>query len=297
VNAGTPTLTRATTGAAGYALRDVVRLTGLEAAQILGFVRSGSVVPRRGPRNEYRFSFQDLIVLRSAQGLLERLSPRKLHRAMRRLREQLPHGRPLATLRIGCVGEELVVREGPVAWNPESGQAMLDLDVGALASEVAPLARQSAEEAFGSGSDLGAEDWYDLGCELEPCDADRARAAYRRVLELDPHHADGRLNLGRLLHEAGQLGEAEVCYRKVLELRPDDATAAFNLGVVLQDLGRFAEAVSAYEGVLADDPDYADAHYNLARLHERLGHGHSALRHLQAYRRLHSASGDDRHSR
>jgi tetratricopeptide (TPR) repeat protein len=277
---------RPPTYAAGYAVRDVARLTGLGIPQISGFVRAGTVAPRRGPRREYRFSFQDLVVLRTAADLLEKMSSRKLHRALRRLREHLPNGRQLATVRIAWEGDELVVREGAVSWNPESGQALLDLDVARLAIEVAPLALQSAAEAFEPDRDLGAEDWYQVGCELEPHDPARAQEAYRRSLELQPGHPDAVLNLGRLFHETGRITEAEACYRRALEARPGDATAAFNLGVALQDLGRLPEAVAAYEQTLETDPGYADAHYNLSQLHERLGHGHSALRHLQAYRGL-----------
>ena len=267
-------------------MRDVARLTGLGVSQILGFVRAGSVIPRRGPRREHLFSFQDLVVLRTAHELLETMSSRKLHRALRRLREQLPRGRQLATLRIACEGDELVVREGAVAWKAESGQAILDLDVASLASQAAPLARESAARAFEAAERLSAEDWYDLGCELEPVDAARAQDAYRRALDLRPDHAEAQLNLGRLLHEAGRLAEAEAFYRRALDASPEDATAAFNLGVALQDLGRFPEAVASYEQALDSDPEYADAHFNLARLHERLGHGQTALRHLQAYRQL-----------
>lgn len=286
MSAAPPIPTRPPTYAAGYAVRDVARLTGLGVPQVLGFVRAGTVAPRRGPRREYRFSFQDLVVLRTAHDLLAKMSARKLHRALRRLREHLPRGRQLATVRIGWEGDELVVREGAVSWNPESGQALLDLDVASLATEVAPLALQSAAEAFAPDRDLGAEDWYQVGCDLEPHDPARAQEAYRRALDLQPGHADAGLNLGRLLHETGRVAAAEACYRRALEARPGDATAAFNLGVALQDLDRLPEAVAAYEQALESDPGLADAHYNLSHLHERLGHRHSALRHLQAYRGL-----------
>src|SRR5262249_40351022 len=156
----------------------------------------------------------------------------------RRLRDHLPRGRQLAAVRIGLEGDELVVREDAVSWNPESGQALLDLDVATLATEAAPLALQSAAEAFPPDRDPGAEDWYLVGCELEPHDPERAQEAYRRALAIQPDHPDAGLNLGRLLHEIGRVADAEVCYRRALEARPDDATAAFNLGVALQDLNR-----------------------------------------------------------
>jgi len=274
--------------ASGYPARDVARLLGLTIGQIAGLVRAGCVAPRRGPRREFRFSFQDLVLLRTAKDLMARMPVRRVHRALLKLKQELPAGRQLAALRLTAEGDDIVVRDGAVAWNPESGQAVLDLDVSTLATAVAPLARQAAEEARRS-QDMDAEDWFRLGCDLEPCDGDQALEAYRHAIERAPDHSDAHLNLGRLLHEAGRVEEAETHYRRALEARPDDATAAFNLGVALEDLRRPHAAAAAYEQALTSEADYADAHFNLGRLWERLGEPHRALRHLQAYRRLSGA--------
>jgi tetratricopeptide (TPR) repeat protein len=272
--------------AAGYAAREVARLVGLTVPQILTYVRSGCVRPRRGPRREYRFSFQDLVVLRTACDLTAAMPARRVHRALKKLQASLPSGRQLATVRITAEGDEIVVRDGAVAWVPDSGQAVLDLDVASLANEVAPLARQAAADALHAAEPVSGDDWYTIGCELELCDPEQALEAYRRAIEQEPAHADAHLNLGRLLHEAGRVDEAETHYRRALAVRPGDATAAYNLGVALEDLGRGPEAERAYESALEADPANADAHFNLSRLCERLGQPQRALRHLQAYRGL-----------
>ena len=92
------------------------------------------------------------------------------------------------------------------------------------------------------------------------------------------------MNLGRLLHEDGKTGAAEVHYRIALTANPKHAAAAFNLGVALEDRGQLREAAQAYERALASDADFLDAHYNLGLLYEKLGRASAAIRHLSAYK-------------
>jgi tetratricopeptide (TPR) repeat protein len=202
------------------------------------------------------------------------------------LKEQLPSDRPLSAVRVTAQGDEVVVHEGRTAWAPESGQRLLDFDVADLAREVAPLARRRAAEARTVEGELDADDWFELACDLEPCDPGQARDAYRRALEMEPNHVAARVNLGRLLHDAGQTRAAETHYRLALAADPANAIAAFNLGVALEDLGRPDEAVEAYEQALVADASLCDAHYNLSRLFERAGRASAAFRHLKAYKQL-----------
>src|SRR5262245_43469715 len=265
----------------GYTSREVARLLGLPVGRIRGFVRSEFLSPDRGTRGELRFSFSDLVLLRAAKELIDqRIPSRRVRAALQRLKRDLPTDRPLSALSIAAEGGRIVVRDGGRRWNPESGQQLFAFDVSELAERVAPLARRRAEDAMRSTASPTAEDWYELGCELEAGDPEKARDAYRRAIELDPGYADAHTNLGRLLHEAGQVAAAGAHYRRALAARPDDVTAAFNLAVALEDEGRTEEAVSAYQRVLGEDPRFADAHYNLARLYEHLGREVAAVRHL-----------------
>jgi tetratricopeptide (TPR) repeat protein len=272
----------------------VATLLGVTTARVGYFVRAELVDPRRGPRGEYRFTFQELVLLRAAQGLLSAgVALRRVRRALAQLPAQLPRGRSLSGVRITAEGGEIVVREGGKQWNPESGQRLLDFEVATLAAAAAPLAsrlvRQAVvREAAGPDAALSADDWFQLGCELEATSPAEAAGVYRRALVLDPRHQDALLNLGRLQHEAGELREAEACYRRVLAITPHDPVAAYNLGVALEDRGRLPEAAEAYESALAADPQNADACYNLAGVCERLGRSPEAVRWLKEYRRLRS---------
>lgn len=269
-----------------YTTRDVARLLGLSEAQVRSQAR-GYLAPDRGPRNTYRFSFQDLVLLRTAKTLGDaRIPPRRIRGALRSLTRQLPAGRSLSGVRITSEGYRVVVRDEDAAWNPESGQLLLDFDVAELAAQAAPVARRLAREARCASERFTAEQWYDLGVDLEAASPDDARDAYARAIALDSRHVAARVNLGRLLQANGRPAEAVTEYRAALRMEPANPTAAFDLGTALEELGRHPEAIEAYRRAIAADEKFADAHFNLARLYEQTGKRTAALRHLKAYKLL-----------
>ncbi len=270
-----------------YTVKNVARMLDLSVERVRSYAREGLLEPERGPRGEYRFSFQDLVLMRTAKGLLAAdVAPRKVRSALRRLKQQLPGGRPLTGVRISAEGDRIVVQDSGAIWNPETGQTRFNFEVADLANKVAPHARRAARAALDSDEEMSADDWFALGTDLEPAAPDQALEAYCRALDIDTDHFDTRVNLGRLLHERGRLSAAETHFRLALGLRPKDSTALFNLAICLEDLGRTPEAVQAYRNTIDADVECADAYYNLARLYEVLGDSAAALRHLQAYRRL-----------
>jgi tetratricopeptide (TPR) repeat protein len=279
--------TERTASPSGYSTRDVASLLGLSVAQVRSCVRAGFLSPGQGARGEHRFSFQDLILLRTAKGLLAaRVPHRRIHLALKNLRDQLPEGRPLTGVRISAQGHHVVVRDGREVWNPESGQALLDFEVAELARGAASLQRAERKREEEPEVPDAAEELYERAVEIEDEDPAEAMQAYRQALELNPDLADAHLNLGRLLHETTGAAAAEPCYRRALTLRPDDPTALFNLGVALQDLDRPEEAIEIYEKALELDPRLADAHFNLAGLYEKLGRLQAVIRHLTSYKKL-----------
>lgn len=270
-----------------YTSRDVADILGMTVREVQVHGRAGYLSPDRGPGNRYRFSFQDLILLRTAKGLTRaNLPPARIRSVLRKLRGELPRGRSLSEVRVGVAGDEIVVKEGGAAWSPESGQIVFDFAVADLAKSAAPFARRGVESARKADHARSADDWFELGTELEATAPNEARDAYRRALELNPAHADAHVNLGRLLQEEGATQAAVEQYRAALETDARHATAAFNLGSALEALGRRREAIAAYQKAIAADPDFADAHYNLSRLYERSGKKQAAIRHLARYKAL-----------
>ena len=80
----------------GYSAKQAANLLKVPVGRIRSYVQDGFLEPSRGDRGEYRFTFQDLILLRTAQELTTELSPRKVKRALRGLKDQLPKGRQLS---------------------------------------------------------------------------------------------------------------------------------------------------------------------------------------------------------
>jgi tetratricopeptide (TPR) repeat protein len=287
----------------GYTAQDVARMLGLPPARLRAYVRSGVLSPDRGERGELRFSFQDLLLLRTAEGLVrDRVPPRHVTSALRKLRRRLPDARPITGVQLGAEGERVVAREGAARWQVDSGQVLLDFEGRARLADAPdgplpamaelPLRRAAdgadvpAAAATSDVVPLSTEELYEVGCDLEETDPSHAEASYRQVLSRAPRHADAHINLGRLLHERGDFARAEDHYRRALNERPDDPTATFNLGVALEDQGRVDDALEAYERSVALNPQNADAHYNAARLYEKGGDYGASLRHLRAYRDL-----------
>jgi len=264
---------------------DAARILRLSEGRIRELVRSGLCRPARDGRS-YAFSFQDLVALRTAAGLLARNVPMaRVRRALEALARELPPERSLSGLRIFADGKRVAVREGGTSWEPETGQTLLDFGVDELAEQVADL-RSAGEKRDESEPKARAEAEFERGLDLEDDDPAAACSAYGKALELDPDLVDAWVNLGRLAHQSGNAHEAVRLYHHALERSPDDPVIHFNLALALEDWRGAGPAASHYERALALDPSFADAHYNLAGLCEKLGRKTDALRHYSAYRKL-----------
>jgi hypothetical protein len=272
-----------------YTFRDVERLLGLSRPVVQGFVDAGFVAPSRGERNELRFSFQDLILLKTAQGLATVKVPlRRIKQALIRLRDELPESVPLSGVRISAIGSRVVVQQGSSQWQADSGQYLLDLDVAPSADAEAPAPQTQVLPYLRplAPSDDSAEHWFARAGELEATDPKGAETAYRNAIDRKPDFLAAYVNLGCMLQSRGEAAPAERAYRAAIARLPDEPLLHFNLGTALEDLHRSAEAAQAYQAAVALDPAFADAYFNLARLCEAQGNAQEAIRHLASYRRL-----------
>lgn len=280
-----------------YNTAEVTSLLQLPRSRVYSLVRSGVITPGRSVRRNYRFSFTDLVVLRTARDLAAAgVAPASVRRSLRHLRQRLPVDQPLTSLRILANGRRVVVQDGSEQRDAETDQILLDFRAAEPAADPAPFVRRTATRAD-EDTGLTARDWYEIGSEMEGFAPDDAIEAYSQALEIDGDEADSHVNLGRLRHERGDIATAERHYRAALRTRPHDVTARYNLGVALEDLGRLPEARRAYQEVVLADPQHADAYFNLAGVLEQMGRKREAVRCLKAYRALVMVAAGDREGR
>jgi protein O-GlcNAc transferase len=145
---------------------------------------------------------------------------------------------------------------------PESSDAQYLLGLALLSQSpseaVAPL-----EAATRSKPDLIVA-WRDLGRALHDAgQPERAKAALRSGLAIDPRAADLHYYLGNVELMQLELEEAAASYGRAIEIQPDHAGVHSNLAQVLMNLGDIEGAEAAARRALALDPSLLVAHSNL----------------------------------
>jgi tetratricopeptide (TPR) repeat protein len=245
----------------GYGTREVTAMLGIGAARLRALVRSGVVGTERGALGEPRFGFRDLVLLLAAQGLFAaRIPIRRVERALARLAAQLPEPALLSRLRITAERGEIVVRDGERAWNPDSGQVVLDFEV----AEVAELAAVAAGAAVVTAARPVSGAALSFAAAVE-----RRRAA--AAAEATP------------TAEAPGSGATDTDVDTDTDTdteRDIDADGWYAVGCELEAHDPVA-AVDAYARALALAPAHADTHLNLGRLWHQTGNAVRAEHHYR----------------
>jgi tetratricopeptide (TPR) repeat protein len=265
-----------------YSAADLRRILRLNESQLRACLRAALLpAPRREAACTY--SFQHLVVLRTAKGLTEAgVSFSKVRKVLECLERQLGEETAISSLKIYASGKRVVVWDGASRWQPDSGQFLLNFET----AHILPPRSLSPRLDAGRNNREAAQRWFQRALALEEDSPEEARQAYQEAIRLHADLTDAHINLGRLHHNLGDLAQAEACYRHALQCEPNLALAHFNLGVVLEDRHKKSAAVSAYQAALKHAPDFLEAHCNLAQLYEKLGRKRDAFRHYAAANRL-----------
>lgn len=269
-----------------YTIVDVAQLFGLSVGRLRYWERSG-FVQRSGRRGRARFyTFQDLISIRTAKGLLDAgASLRAVRRGVGALRESLPRvAQPLNSLRVIADGQTVLVRDAGGAYDPTTGQQQLDFEVSQLRDDVVRVLRRAERP---NDYRMAYEAFLE-GCRFDDNEStfDRAEAAYRRAIELDPTLANALTNLANLLqrmHGPEADVEAEELYHRALRVDPEQPEAFHNLGMMLYARGDLEGALHSFRRAVASDPSFADAQFNIGATLTELGRPEQAIPHFRTY--------------
>ena len=110
---------------------------------------------------------------------------------------------------------------------------------------------------------------------------DDAANELRLALEIDPNHADARLDLASLELAAGRVEEASQIVADVLEAAPSHRRGRVLYGIVLYHADRLGEAEVVLREALVLDPDPVHTHYYLGLIYEKKGDTARALEHYR----------------
>ncbi len=165
------------------------------------------------------------------------------------------------------------------------------------------------------------ERWNDYGIGmLLQGDLVEAKAAFERVVALEPSYAPGYVNLGRVLVQEGEHDAAIKALDRALAIEPQLASAHYFMALGLKSRGRYddalahlraaagayprdkvvrnqigrllflqrrhREAIAEFEQSLAVDPEDLTAHYNLMLCYRALGDRESEQREELLYARF-----------
>jgi hypothetical protein len=108
---------------------------------------------------------------------------------------------------------------------------------------------------------------------------DRAFGAYLALLQRVPNHLAALHGLGRLAHRSGYQSAARTAYEQLVTHWPLDAAGRINLGSILHENGDLHGARLQFEAALGIDGTLTDPHRGLARIAQDIGESEAADRH------------------
>lgn len=266
-----------------FTLTEIARLLNFPPTRLRTLDRAGVVSPSGRRRGRRAYTFSDLIALRTAKSLLEqRVRLRDVTRAVQALKRSLPKvTKPLQELRIVSDGQRVIVRTQDGAFEPLTGQMLLDLEVKSLRDDVVRVLRPSA----GRERARTAYELYLKASQLDedPVTMDEAERLYSQAIQLDPWLGIAYTNLGNIRFRRQDTEGAEQLYRKALEIDGRQPEAQYNLGYVMLERGQPQLSIPLFLGAIEADPKFSDAYFNLAMAYEQIGESQKARPFWKSY--------------
>lgn len=270
-----------------FSRAEVARLLGIKESQLRYWAKIDLVKPSIKHEGMTYYDFQDLICLKTAQGLVSKgLRATRIRESILSLKNKFPDVETqLSDKRIYVFGNRVIISHKNHLIDTHSGQLLLKFDIDSFSDEIT----QNVESMETKRT---ADEWFREGLfyDSDPGTHEKALHAYRQAVKERPDFAAAYVNMGTVFYVQRKFLDAQRCFRLAIQREPYHAKAAFNLGNVLDELNCTEEAVQWYERSVESDPNFPDVYYNLAASCERLGQRDRALRYWRAYLSFDSTS-------
>jgi DNA-binding transcriptional MerR regulator len=263
-------------GASTYSTRAAARILAVSPDRIRYWVKQRLIKPAAKRGRRYRFVFHDLLLMRMAKELLRRrhrLQP--LRKCVERVRAFTEPSRPLTSLRLEAHDGLIVVCEGNVVFEAESGQLCLRFGRARATGKV--------EERFGPAR---VRERFEEARRIAEDDPFRALTLYSDLLGREPRNFELHTRMAMLLEHEGDLAGALRHLLGAAVLMPTSAGVHQRLGLLYRKRNENENALRSFLRAVECDPVSVEAHRNLAELYEKLGHKREAMRHLSMLHRL-----------
>jgi len=259
-----------------FSTRAAARILAVSPERIRYWVRRQLVRPAATGGRNYRFAFNDLLVMRLAKELL----PSRRHlglvqRCFQRLREFVAPGRLVTSLKLVNQDGQIVVSDGGVLIDAESGQLLLDYRRERPEGKV--------EDSFGPAR---ARERFEEARRIAEEDPLRALTIYSGLLGREPGNFEAHMRLATLLEREGDLQGALRHLLGAAAIVPASAEVHVKLGLLYRKRGEDQHALRSMLRALECDPTSVEAHRNVAELYEAGGRKRDAQKHLSAIHRL-----------
>src|SRR5438128_848936 len=116
-------------GASTYSTRAAARILAVSPDRIRYWVKQRLIKPAAKRGRRFRFAFHDLILMRMAKDLLPtRRHLQPLQKCVQRVRAFTEPSRPLTSLKLAAHDGVILVHEGDLVFEAETGQLCLQFD-------------------------------------------------------------------------------------------------------------------------------------------------------------------------
>jgi tetratricopeptide (TPR) repeat protein len=262
-------------GSQTFSTRAAARILAVPPERIRYWVKRQFINPTTLRGRNFRFAFNDLILMRLAKELLptrRHLEP--IQRCFDRVRSLIGPLRPVHSLKLENLDGRIVLRDGAACFEVESGQLVFNFE---------KRTKGKVEERFGAAR---ARERFEEARKMAEEDPLKALTIYSDLVNREPVNFDAHMRLATLLEHENDLKGAMRHYLGAAAIVPASSEVHFKLGLLYRKMGENDSAIRSLNRALECDPTMVEAHRNLAELFDHIGRKRDSIKHLSAIHRL-----------